>query len=120
VQPLVFEIRFRLRSKLSELMSIPGGNNVIGDVARPPAAGRARIPPAAEGRRPRRPAAVPGAGPERGEPAMSDAPVLLEMRSITKEFPGVKALSDVNLVVRSGEIRSSGGCGTNSPLTPRL
>src|SRR3954453_21483479 len=92
-------------------MSIPGGNNVIGDVARPPAAGRARIPPAAEGRRPRRPAAVPGAGPEQGEPAMSDAPVLLEMRSITKEFPGVKALSDVNLVVRSGEIHAI--CGEN-------
>ena len=30
---------------------------------------------------------------------MSGAPILLEMRSITKEFPGVKALSDVNLVV---------------------
>ena len=28
---------------------------------------------------------------------MSDVPILLEMRSITKEFPGVKALSDVNL-----------------------
>jgi putative multiple sugar transport system ATP-binding protein len=35
---------------------------------------------------------------------MNDAPVLLEMRSITKEFPGVKALSDVNLVVHTGEI----------------
>ena len=42
---------------------------------------------------------------------MSDAPVLLEMRSITKEFPGVKALSDVNLVVRAGEIHAI--CGEN-------
>lgn len=40
---------------------------------------------------------------------MSDAPVLLEMRSITKEFPGVKALSDVNLVVRAGEIHAIAG-----------
>ncbi|BCJ56261.1 xylose ABC transporter ATP-binding protein [Actinoplanes sp. NBRC 14428] len=39
------------------------------------------------------------------------APVLLEMRSITKEFPGVKALSDVNLVVRAGEIHAI--CGEN-------
>ena len=42
---------------------------------------------------------------------MSDAPILLEMRSITKEFPGVKALSDVNLVVRAGEIHAI--CGEN-------
>ncbi|WP_433077693.1 multiple monosaccharide ABC transporter ATP-binding protein [Dactylosporangium sp. CA-052675] len=42
---------------------------------------------------------------------MSTAPVLLEMRSITKEFPGVKALSDVNLVVREGEIHAI--CGEN-------
>ena len=42
---------------------------------------------------------------------MSNAPVLLEMRSITKEFPGVKALSDVNLVVRAGEIHAI--CGEN-------
>ncbi|WP_433615804.1 multiple monosaccharide ABC transporter ATP-binding protein [Dactylosporangium sp. CA-139114] len=42
---------------------------------------------------------------------MSTAPVLLEMRSITKEFPGVKALSDVNLVVRQGEIHAI--CGEN-------
>ncbi|MEV4510774.1 multiple monosaccharide ABC transporter ATP-binding protein [Dactylosporangium sp. NPDC049525] len=41
----------------------------------------------------------------------SSAPVLLEMRSITKEFPGVKALADVNLVVRSGEIHAI--CGEN-------
>ncbi|SIQ77943.1 multiple monosaccharide ABC transporter ATP-binding protein [Micromonospora avicenniae] len=37
---------------------------------------------------------------------MSDVPILLEMRSITKEFPGVKALSDVNLVVRAGEVHA--------------
>jgi putative multiple sugar transport system ATP-binding protein len=42
---------------------------------------------------------------------MSDAPVLLEMRSITKEFPGVKALADVNLVVKAGEIHAI--CGEN-------
>ncbi|GAB3825876.1 sugar ABC transporter ATP-binding protein [Dactylosporangium cerinum] len=36
---------------------------------------------------------------------------MLEMRSITKEFPGVKALADVNLVVRSGEIHAI--CGEN-------
>ncbi|MFB6720909.1 multiple monosaccharide ABC transporter ATP-binding protein [Kribbella sp. NPDC056345] len=42
---------------------------------------------------------------------MSAAPVLLEMRSITKTFPGVKALADVNLVVREGEIHAI--CGEN-------
>ena len=31
---------------------------------------------------------------------------LLEMRSITKEFPGVKALDNVNLVVEEGEIHA--------------
>jgi len=36
---------------------------------------------------------------------------ILEMRSITKEFPGVKALSDVNLTVRRGEIHAI--CGEN-------
>ena len=35
---------------------------------------------------------------------MSD--VLLEMRGITKEFPGVKALKDVSFSVRSGEIHA--------------
>lgn len=29
---------------------------------------------------------------------------ILEMRHITKEFPGVKALNDVNFTVKSGEI----------------
>jgi len=36
---------------------------------------------------------------------------LLEMRSITKEFPGVKALDDVSLSVRAGEIHAI--CGEN-------
>ncbi|MET9880124.1 multiple monosaccharide ABC transporter ATP-binding protein [Actinacidiphila glaucinigra] len=42
---------------------------------------------------------------------MSSAPVLLEMRSITKKFPGVTALADVNLVVKEGEIHAI--CGEN-------
>ncbi|MDQ1656212.1 MAG: putative multiple sugar transport system ATP-binding protein, partial [Cryptosporangiaceae bacterium] len=36
---------------------------------------------------------------------------ILEMRSITKTFPGVKALSDVNLMVQPGEIHAI--CGEN-------
>ncbi|WP_078393617.1 multiple monosaccharide ABC transporter ATP-binding protein [Shouchella patagoniensis] len=36
---------------------------------------------------------------------------LLEMRQITKEFPGVKALDNVNLKVRQGEIHAL--CGEN-------
>ncbi|MGI5351344.1 multiple monosaccharide ABC transporter ATP-binding protein [Streptomyces sp. CA-250714] len=36
---------------------------------------------------------------------------VLEMRGITKTFPGVKALSDVNLTVRPGEIHAV--CGEN-------
>ncbi len=39
------------------------------------------------------------------------AKALLEMRNITKEFPGVKALSDVSLVVEEGEIHAL--CGEN-------
>lgn len=31
---------------------------------------------------------------------------ILEMRSITKTFPGVKALENVNLKVRQGEIHA--------------
>ncbi|MGO4187990.1 multiple monosaccharide ABC transporter ATP-binding protein [Pseudarthrobacter sp. TAF60_1] len=38
-------------------------------------------------------------------------PVILEMRSITKEFPGVKALSEVSLSVKAGEIHAI--CGEN-------
>src|SRR5688572_20395663 len=36
---------------------------------------------------------------------------ILEMRGITKTFPGVKALDDVNLSVRRGEIHAI--CGEN-------
>ena len=36
---------------------------------------------------------------------------ILEMRSITKEFPGVRALTDVNLTVRRGEVHAL--CGEN-------
>ncbi|MBF8186226.1 sugar ABC transporter ATP-binding protein [Nonomuraea sp. K274] len=42
---------------------------------------------------------------------MTDASSLLEMRSITKTFPGVTALADVNLMVRAGEIHAI--CGEN-------
>ncbi|WP_426989983.1 multiple monosaccharide ABC transporter ATP-binding protein [Pseudarthrobacter sp. Y6] len=38
-------------------------------------------------------------------------PVILEMRSITKEFPGVKALDQVSLRVKAGEIHAI--CGEN-------
>jgi putative multiple sugar transport system ATP-binding protein len=38
-------------------------------------------------------------------------PVILEMRSITKEFPGDKALSEVSLRVKAGEIHAI--CGEN-------
>mgnify|MGYP001324486689 CR=1 FL=1 len=31
---------------------------------------------------------------------------ILEMRDITKEFPGVKALSNVDMAVRRGEIHA--------------
>ncbi|WP_285727337.1 multiple monosaccharide ABC transporter ATP-binding protein [Psychromicrobium xiongbiense] len=39
------------------------------------------------------------------------SPVILEMRSITKEFPGVKALSEVSLTVHAAEIHAI--CGEN-------
>ncbi len=42
---------------------------------------------------------------------MSASPTILEMRSITKEFPGVKALADVSLTVKAGEIHAI--CGEN-------
>jgi len=38
-------------------------------------------------------------------------PTILEMRSITKEFPGVKALDKVSITVKAGEIHSI--CGEN-------
>src|SRR5690606_27035080 len=37
--------------------------------------------------------------------SMTDAPAL-EMRGISKSFPGIKALSDVDLVVREGEVHA--------------
>jgi putative multiple sugar transport system ATP-binding protein len=42
---------------------------------------------------------------------VSAEPVILEMRSITKEFPGVTALANVSLTVREGEIHAI--CGEN-------
>jgi putative multiple sugar transport system ATP-binding protein len=39
------------------------------------------------------------------------AKMLLEMKHITKSFPGVKALDDVNLQVEEGEIHAL--CGEN-------
>src|SRR6195952_6125485 len=50
------------------------------------------------------------------EPAMQTVPTIvgptiLEMRSITKEFPGVKALDNVSLSVKAGEIHAI--CGEN-------
>ncbi len=42
---------------------------------------------------------------------MPAAPPILEMRSITKEFPGVKALSNVSMTVQVGEIHAI--CGEN-------
>ncbi|MFK0040640.1 multiple monosaccharide ABC transporter ATP-binding protein [Paenarthrobacter sp. NPDC090517] len=42
---------------------------------------------------------------------MAPQPVILEMRAITKEFPGVKALNDVSLTVRANEIHAI--CGEN-------
>ncbi|HWH25571.1 MAG TPA: multiple monosaccharide ABC transporter ATP-binding protein [Pseudolysinimonas sp.] len=37
---------------------------------------------------------------------MAEKPNILEMRSISKEFPGVKALSDVSITVEAGEIHA--------------
>ena len=42
--------------------------------------------------------------------------ILLEMRSITKEFPGVKALDNVNLTVYEGEIHAI--VGKMVPVNP--
>lgn len=44
-------------------------------------------------------------------PAPADEDLILEMVDITKTFPGVKALEDVNLAVRRGEIHAI--CGEN-------
>ena len=42
---------------------------------------------------------------------MNENPLILEMRGITKEFPGVKALDDVTLTVERDSIHSI--CGEN-------
>jgi putative multiple sugar transport system ATP-binding protein len=44
------------------------------------------------------------------QPAQAGS-LILEMRDITKEFPGVKALSDVSMAVRRGEVHAI--CGEN-------
>lgn len=49
--------------------------------------------------------------PAEQETPTAAAPAVLEMRGITKTFPGVTALSDVNLTVRAGEIHAV--CGEN-------
>ena len=41
----------------------------------------------------------------------ASSPTILQMRSITKEFPGVKARSDVSLTVHAAEIHAI--CGEN-------
>src|SRR5688572_4670378 len=71
-------------------------------------------PPGSGGRRSRRPAPVTTTGDKYAtRTGMADsAPTdILEMRGITKTFPGVKALQDVNLTVRRGEIHAI--CGEN-------
>ena len=45
------------------------------------------------------------------ESSAAEAPAILEMHSITKEFPGVKALDNVSLKVKAGEIHAI--CGEN-------
>ncbi|WP_028049374.1 multiple monosaccharide ABC transporter ATP-binding protein [Cellulomonas sp. URHD0024] len=42
---------------------------------------------------------------------MASGPVILEMKSITKLFPGVRALDEVSMTVRAGEIHAI--CGEN-------
>ena len=37
---------------------------------------------------------------------MTEAPIALEMRNITKTFPGVVANDDVNFTVRKGEVHA--------------
>jgi len=49
--------------------------------------------------------------PEATVKDFATGPTILEMRSITKEFPGVKALDHVSLSVKAGEIHSI--CGEN-------
>ncbi|MBM6404708.1 ATP-binding cassette domain-containing protein [Phycicoccus sp. CSK15P-2] len=49
--------------------------------------------------------------PARTGKSSASGDVILEMRHITKEFPGVKALDEVDMVVRRGEIHAI--CGEN-------
>ncbi len=55
------------------------------------------------------PAPAPAASPAAASVSLGD--VILEMRGITKTFPGVKALSDVTMTVRRGEVQAI--CGEN-------
>ena len=55
------------------------------------------------------PAPSPSVAPAR--PAVPSDHAILQMRDITKTFPGVKALQDVNLTVRRGEVHAI--CGEN-------
>ncbi len=58
-------------------------------------------------------APIPGTAPSGPDTSRSSstADFVLDMRSIGKSFPGVKALSDVNLQVRRGEVHAL--CGEN-------
>ena len=57
-------------------------------------------------------AGTPGAQQEAVDPPLtSPGSVILEMRGITKRFPGVLALSEVSMVVRRGEVQAI--CGEN-------
>ena len=47
----------------------------------------------------------------RPEPEVEPGSLILEMRNISKEFPGVKALADVSMAVRRGEVHAI--CGEN-------
>ena len=58
---------------------------------------------------------VSSPGPEEGD--IPAGQVILEMRDITKEFPGVKALSDVSLTVRAA--RSTRSAARTAPASPR-
>ena len=73
------------------------------------------VRPALSGRTQQNPGGVPArARPRRRGPSPKEGPLtehILEMRSITKRFPGVVALKDVSLTVDAGEIHAI--CGEN-------
>ena len=48
---------------------------------------------------------------------LNTAPTILEMQSITKEFPGVKALVNVSLTVKASEIHAI--CGETARASRR-